>query len=116
MTIITLDTEQIGGVVATLGTVILGTYGYLSSKGYFRIWKKKLTLNLEVVDAAHNQNGHALTKLNMSDELVTYLQTLAPSADGTIDEETAIACVRDYIKWNNHIIRTIPNMRELKKN
>lgn len=116
MTIITLDTDSIWGAIVALVSFVCGVYIWLESEGYLSIWKKKLTLNLEVVDAAHNQNGHALTKLNMSDELVTYLQTLAPSADGTIDEEMAIACLRDYIKWNNHIIRTIPNMRELKKN
>lgn len=115
MVIVTLDTESIGGALAGICTAGIGIYGYLKSKGYLAIWKKKLTLNLEVVDAAHNQNGHALTKLNMSDDLVEYLQKLAPGVDGTIDEEQAIACLRDYIKWNNRVIRTIPDMKELKK-
>ncbi len=114
MVVITLDTESIGGITAGLATAAIGIYRYLKSKGYVEIWKRKLTLNLDVVDAAHKQNGHALTKLNMSDDLVRYLQVLAPGENGKIDEEKAIASLRDCIKWNNRLIEKIPYMKDLE--
>lgn len=108
MTVITLDTETIGGVIASelvvLGAIVGAVYRYLKYLGYIDIWKKKLTLNIDVVDAAHRQNGNALNKLNMSDDLVNCLQRLAPGENGTIDEEKALECLKDYIKWNNHLI------------
>lgn len=122
MVIVTLDTENIGGAIAALVTAAIGTYGYLKSKGYISrwkgyisAWKTKLGLDLEVANAAHKQNGQALTKLNLSDDLVCYLQMLALKEDGTIDEEKVIQFAKDYIRLKNNIIRTIPNMKEVEK-
>lgn len=102
-------------VATAIGSAIVFIGGYLLKKGYIDIWLTKLFTSTEVIHAVKRQNGHALTKLNMSDELVDYLQKLAPSADGTIDEEAAIQVLRDCIKWNNHIIKKIPHVDEVKK-
>lgn len=108
--------EGLGTCVGVIITVLISTYTFLRRKGYIHIWKTKLTaVTYEEAVAIKGQNGNALAKLNMSDELVEYLQNLAPSVDGTIDEEAAIAALRDCIKWNNHLIKKIPHISEIKE-
>jgi hypothetical protein len=94
-------------VVTGIGTAITIIVGYLYKKGYIDIWLSKLFTPSEVITAVKKQNGNALTKLNMSDDIVKYLQVLAPGHDGTIDEEKAIECLHDCIRWNNRIINKI---------
>lgn len=110
-----LDTETLAPVIGTSGASVVALVAWLVKKGYVQIWITKLTTSLDEITALKNQNGNALTKLNMSDDLVDYLQKLAPGPDGTIDEEKAIAVLHDCIKWNNHIIKNIPRMEEVKK-
>jgi hypothetical protein len=108
--------ESIGTCIGVGITIIISIYTYLKRAGYIKIWKTKLTgVTYEEAKAIQGQNGNALVKLNMSDELVDYLQQLAPSEDGTIDEEAAVAALRDCIKWNNHLIKKIPHISEVEK-
>lgn len=95
--------KLITGTGATITIIV----GYLYKKGYIDIWLSKLFTPSEVISAVKKQNGNALTKLNMSDDIVKYLQVLAPGHDGTIDEEKAIECLHDCIRWNNRIINKI---------
>lgn len=95
-------------VATATGAGITFTFAYLFKKGYIDIWLTKLFTSTEVIHAVKKQNGNALVKLNMSDDVVKYLQQLAPAEDGTIDEEKAIECLRDCIHWNNRIIKKVP--------
>lgn len=102
----------LGGIIIVAGSV----YTYLKQKGIIDIIVTKLTaVSYEEAKAIQDSNGNALTKLNMSDELVEYLQKLAPSEDGTIDEEKAIQALRDCIHWNNRLITKIPLSSDMGK-
>lgn len=107
--------ETIGTSIGILITIAISAYAYLKRMGYIKIWKTKLKgVTYEEAKAIQGQNGNALIKLSLSDELVEYLQKLAPCEDGTIDEEKAIEALRDCIKWNNHIIKKVPHISEVK--
>jgi len=99
---------------AFVGVAISGFVGYLLKKGYIDIWLSKLIVPSEIIHAVKKQNGNALTKLNMDDELVDYLRMLAPGEDGTIDEEKAKEMIHDCIAWNNRLIKTVPKKEEGK--
>lgn len=103
--------EKVVTAIGTAGTIGVG---YLVKKGYVDIWLTKLLVPSEVIHAVKRQNGNALDKLNMSDEIVNYLRRLAPAEDGTIDEAKAIECLHDCIKWNNRIIPKV-NRDEVRK-
>lgn len=105
----------IGKICASIGVSVSLIVGYLVKKGYVDIWLTKLLTPTEEIHALKMQNGKALTKLNMSDEIVKYLVELAPGPNGTIDEEKAIECLHDCIRWNNRLIKKIPMMDEIKK-
>lgn len=112
---IIIDTETLAPVFGSFGASVVALAAWLLKKGYVQIWIQKLTTSIDEITALKAQNGNALTKLNMSDDLVNYLQKLAPGPDGTIDEEKAISVLHDCIKWNNHIIKKIPRAEDVKK-
>jgi hypothetical protein len=101
MTDITINIEDLGTAVAGFITIIVTIYGYLKSKGYIDIWKSKLTIKSDVAQAvSDNQNGNALAKLRISDEILTILQVHASDETGMIDPEKLKKVLDNYKRIN----------------
>jgi hypothetical protein len=114
MTIYTIDSQTVQSIAGILCTFVIAVYTFLKKSGYWDTWKDKLLVPAPIVQAVKSQeNGSALAKLQMSDQLFKFLQNLAPSEDGTINEEQAIMVIRDCIKWNNRIVQ-ISNLKDKK--
>ncbi len=97
--IITIDTESAAGFIAGLITIVGGTYGYLKGKGYWDIWKTKLTaVSFEEAQAIKKQNGNALNKLELPDEFIDLLQKYSSDAEGKVDADKFINILKDYRK------------------
>jgi hypothetical protein len=106
MVIYTIDSATVQAIAGIFTTFIIAVYTILKKNGIWDIWKNKLLVPVQIVEAVKQQeNGSALAKLQLSDELFKFLQELAPNEDGTINEDRAKEVMSDCIKWNNRVIQ-----------
>lgn len=96
MTLVTLDTELIGGVLGAIISVIVAAYGYLQAKGYITKWKTKLSISNDVAEEVKKQNHSALEKLRLSDDILHILQLHASDETGLIDPDKLIIVLDNY--------------------
>lgn len=96
MTLVTLDTELIGGVLGAIISVIVAAYGYLQAKGYITKWKSKLSISNDVAEEVIKQNHSALEKLRLSDDILHILQLHASDETGLIDPDKLIIVLDNY--------------------
>lgn len=95
MTVISIDLDSFGGMVGGLITILLGLYTYLNQKGYIQKWKTKLSIDDEVATVAKKQNGSALLKLGIPDELIAVFKDIAADSNGGIDAQRIIDILSD---------------------
>lgn len=98
MTVISIDLENFGSMIGGLFTILVALYAYLNQKGYIQKWKTKLSIEDDVASAAKKQNGSALLKLGIPDELVAVFKDVAMDSNGGIDAQRIIDILND---WNN---------------
>jgi len=97
MTDVTIDIEALGSVVAGLVSILVAIFGYLKTKGYIEVWRKKLAISPEVSDELqHTPNGNALAKLKLSDDVLHILQTHATDDTGLIDPDKLVKVLDNY--------------------
>ncbi len=117
--IYTIDTADVDAAVWALGTItgtfIIALYKTLSRYGItWDVIKTKLQVRSDAAKLIKKQNDDTVvTKLGLSDELVQFLQDLAPNPDGTINEEDAMERIKTCIAWQNIVIQN-DNMKKLK--
>lgn len=115
----TFDTESIDSMVASLGGLIItvAIAIYQTCKTYGITWDVAKTKMLVRSDAAvlikHQDDDIVVKKLVLSDELVQFLQEIAPNPDGTINTEVAMDRIKTCIAWQNVVIQN-DNMKKLK--
>jgi hypothetical protein len=95
MTVLTIDLESFGSMIGGLLTVLAALYAYLNQKGYIQKWKTKLSIEDDVASAAKKQNGSALLKLGIPDELIAVFKDIAADSDGGIDAQRIIDILND---------------------
>ena len=95
MTVVTIDLENLGDMIVGLVTLSIGVYTYLKQKGYLEKWKVKLSISDDVATAAKKQNGSALTKLSIPDELIDVFKDIAADNAGGIDAQRIIDILND---------------------
>lgn len=87
MTDIVINVDEIGSIIAGIITVFLAIYSYLRTKGYIDLWRSKLAIKTDVAQEVQKQNGNALAKLQLSDEILHILQVHASDEMGMIDPD-----------------------------
>ena len=117
--IYTIDTSDVdtvvGAVGAIAGTFCIALYKVTSSYGFtLDVLKTKLQVRSDAAKMIEKQNDDTVVaKLALSDDLVQFLQDLAPNPDGTINEEDAMERIRACIAWQNILIQN-GNLKKLK--
>lgn len=118
--IYTIDSSNldsiIGGAVGIGITAIIAAYK--TCKSYGISWDLIKTKLIVRSDAArlikHQDNDAVVTKLCLSDDLVQFLQSLAPNPDGTINEIDAMERIKACIAWQNILIQNENQKNRLK--
>lgn len=117
--IYTIDTSDIDTIVVALGG-ITGTFGIalykvLSSYGFtWDVIKTKLQVRSDAAKLIKKQNDDSVVaKLGLSDELVQFLQDIAPNPDGTINEDAAMERIKACIAWQNIVIQNENHKKKL---
>lgn len=95
MTVVTIDLDSLGSMIGGLITVCVGLYTFLNQKGYIKKWKTKLSISDDVAKAAKKQNGSALIKLSIPDELIAVFKDIAADSEGGIDAQRIIDILND---------------------
>jgi hypothetical protein len=98
---------MVGGIL----TILVGLYAYLNKMGYIEKWKTKLSIEDEVAHVAKQQNGSALIKLSIPDELIAVFQDMATDPDGGIDTQRII----DILNNQNEIEKILGSDKPLTK-
>lgn len=98
MTTVTLDLESFGSLVGGLITVLVGMYTYLNQKGYIQKWRTKLSIEDEVAQVATQQNGSALLKLSIPDELITVFKDISADSENVIDAQKIAEILNNFIE------------------
>jgi len=97
MTDVTIDIEALGSVITGLVSVIVAVYSYLKAKGYIETWRSKLAITSAVSDELqHTQDGNALAKLKLSDDVLHILQIHASDETGLIDPSKLVQVLDNY--------------------
>lgn len=96
MSVVTLNIDSIGDVLAGIITLSIGMYTYLSQKGYIRKWRTKLSIADDIADATKkSKKDTTLVKLSIPDELIEVLKDMAADNDGQIDAQRIIEILKD---------------------
>lgn len=117
--IYTVDTENVYTVVGSIaGLVITAAIAvYQTCRSYDIKWddvKTKLLVRSDAARMIKRQNDDIVVKkLGLSDELVQFLQEIAPNPDGTINTQVAMERIQACIDWQNIVIQN-ENMKKLK--
>lgn len=116
MTEVTIDIEAISSVVAGIVSIIFAVYGYLKTKGYIETWRSKLAVSPEVTnELQHTQNGNALAKLKLSDDILHILQIHASDETGLIDPDKLKSVLGNYQRIHELVTLNRP-MSESEQN
>lgn len=117
--IYTIDTSNIDTLIEALG-VLTGTFGialYKVLASYGITWdvvKTKLQVRSDAAKLIKKQNDDSVVaKLGLSDELVQFLQDIAPNPDGTINEDAAMERIKACIAWQNIVIQNENHKKKL---
>ena len=95
MTVLTIDLNNLESMLGGLLTVCVGLYTFLNQKGYIAKWRTKLSISDDVAKAAKVQDGSALIKLSIPDELITVFKDIAADSEGGIDAQRIIDILKD---------------------
>jgi hypothetical protein len=111
MTVVMIDLESFGSIVAGLMTLSIGICTYLNKLGYIEKWKVKLSIDDDVAEAAKTQSESALIKLNIPDELIDMFKDMAADREGGIDAQRII----DILKDRNELEKILVSEKPLTK-
>jgi hypothetical protein len=70
-----IDTETLAPVIGSLGATVVALIMWVIKKGYLQIWAAKLTTSLDEINALKQQNGNAITKLEIPDDVLYILES-----------------------------------------
>ncbi len=117
--IYTFDTENVYTAVGSIASLvtIVAIAVYKTCQAYDIKWddvKTKLLVRSDAARMIKRQNDDVvIKKLGLSDELVQFLQEIAPNPDGTINTQVAMERIQACIDWQNIVIQN-ENMKKLK--
>lgn len=114
MTIVSIDLESFGSMIGGIITMGVGVYTILNQKGYIQKWITKLSIDDDVADVAKKQNGSALIKLSIPDELIAVFKDLAADSEGGIDAQRIIDILYDRNEIEKILSTSKPLTREEK--
>lgn len=111
MTVVTINLDSLGSMLGGLVAILVSMLVYLNQNGYIDKWLTKLSIEDDVANAAKEQNGSALIKLSIPDELIDVIKDMAADSDGGIDAQKII----DILKDRNEIEKILGADRALTK-
>jgi len=79
-----IDTETLAPLIGTSGASVVALVAWMIKKGYVQIWITKLTTSLDEIHALKQQNGNALTKLEIPDDILCVLESFEIDKNGHI--------------------------------
>jgi hypothetical protein len=79
-----IDTETLAPVIGSLGATVVALIMWVIKKGYLQIWAAKLTTSLDEINALKQQNGNAITKLEIPDDVLYILESFEIDKTGHV--------------------------------
>lgn len=79
-----IDTETLAPAIGSLGATVVALIMWVIKKGYLQIWAAKLTTSLDEINALKQQNGNAITKLEIPDDILCVLESFEIDKNGHI--------------------------------
>lgn len=79
-----IDTETLAPVIGSLGATVVALIAWVIKKGYLQIWAAKLTTSLDEINALKQQNGNAITKLEIPDDVLYILESFEIDKTGHV--------------------------------
>jgi len=79
-----IDTETLAPVIGSLGATVVALIAWIIKKGYLQIWAAKLTTSLDEINALKQQNGNAITKLEIPDDVLYILESFEIDKTGHV--------------------------------
>lgn len=114
MTVVTIDLDSLGDLIAGFATIAIGLYTYLVRMGYIQKWKVKLSISDDVATAAKGQTSSAVAKLKIPDELLDVFKEIAADSEGEIDAQRIIDILNDRNELEKILGTGLPLTREEK--
>lgn len=79
-----IDTETLAPVIGSFGATVVALIAWVIKKGYLQIWAAKLTTSLDEINALKQQNGNAITKLEIPDDVLYILESFEIDKTGHV--------------------------------